>query len=123
LASSLTIGGITIGCKDFRETTIAIAAEWDDWANSAYIKEFKLYGSLKRWKVLCIESGTAWASSQYKQVRDLLEAGDAVTAVLIFDGETIVNESVYILGCASRYLPSYDLNRIRDFEVDFREVV
>jgi hypothetical protein len=122
LASSLTINSVVLGCKDFRENVVAIAAEWDDWENSAYKKEFKYYSSLKRWNFLCVESGIAWASSDYKAMRDALEAGVAVNCTFVFDGETIVNENVYIIGVTKRYRPSYDLNRIREYEVEVREV-
>ena len=70
MASSLTINGVTLGCKDFREQVVAVAAEWDDWQNSAYIKAFQYYASLKRWRFLCIESGTVWVNSDYKAMRD-----------------------------------------------------
>ena len=40
----------------------------------------------------------------------------------VFNGETIVNENVYIIGVTKRYLPSYDLDKIRKFEVEVREV-
>jgi len=55
-------------------------------------------------------------------MQDALEAGAAVSCVFIFDGETIVNENVYIIAATKRYRPSYDLNRIREFEVEVREV-
>jgi hypothetical protein len=113
---------VVLGCKDFRENVIAIAAEWDDWENNAYIKEFKYYASLKRWRFLCTESGTVWASSDYKAMRDALEAGVAVNCTFVFDGETIVNENVYITAVTKRYRPSYDLNKIREYEVEVREV-
>ena len=122
MASSLTINSVTLSCKDFRENVVAVGAEWDDWENSVYIKKFKLYGSLKRWRFLCSEYGTVWASSRYKQMRDALEVGDTLNCTFVFDGETIVNENVYILGITKRYRPSYDLDKIREFEVEVREV-
>lgn len=122
MASSLTIGGTALGCKDYRENVVAIAAEWDDWEDSAYIKDWKYYASLERWKFLCVESGNSWASSDYKAIKDKLKAGVAVSCVFIFDDETIVNENVYIIACTSRYKPSYDRIRKRDFEVEVREV-
>ena len=63
-----------------------------------------------------------WASSDYKAMRDALEVGIAVNCTFIFDGETIVNENVYIIGVTKRYRSSYDVNKIREFEVEVREV-
>jgi hypothetical protein len=122
MASSLTINGVTLSCKDFRESVVAIAAEWDDWANAAYIKDWQYYASLKRWSFRCSEYGNTWANSQYKAMRDALEAGATVNCTFVFDGETLVNENVYIVGVTKRYTPSFDINKIREFEVEVREV-
>jgi hypothetical protein len=122
VTSSLTINGVTLSCTDFRESVIAIAAEWDDWENSAYLKDWQYYASLKRWSFRCSEYGNTWANSQYKAMRDALESGAAVNCTFIFDGETIVNEDVYLVGVTKRYAPSFDINKIREFEVEVREV-
>ena len=122
MTSSLTINGVTLSCKDFRETVVAIATEWDDWENAAYMKAWQYFTSLKRWGFRCSEYGTTWANSQYKAMRDALEAGDAVNCTFIFDGETLVNENVYTVGVTKHYRPSYDVNKIREFEVEVREV-
>ena len=121
MASSLTINSVTLKCKDFRENVVLVAAEWDDWVNGAYRKKLKMYGSLKRWRFLCSEHGTAWASSNYKAMRDTLEAGAAVNCTFVFDGETIVNENVYLISVTKRYRPGYADNKIREFEVEVRE--
>ena len=69
-----------------------------------------------------LEYGNTWANSQYKAMRDALEAGAAVTCTFVFDGETLVNEDVYLIGVTKRYQSSYDVKKIREFEVEVREV-
>jgi hypothetical protein len=59
-----------VSISSAREQVVTVAAEWDDWENAAYIKDFQYYASLKRWRFLCIESETMWASSDYKAMRD-----------------------------------------------------
>jgi hypothetical protein len=121
MASSLTINSVTLKCKDFRENVVLVAAEWDDWESGSYRKKLKMYGSLKRWRFLCSEHGTTWASSNYKGIRDALEAGVAVNCTFVFDGETIVNENVYLISVTKRYRPGYEYSKIREFEVEVRE--
>jgi hypothetical protein len=121
-STALFLQGLPLRVNDFRESVVAIAAEWDDWANAAYLKAWQYYASLKRWSFRCSEHGNTWASSQYKAMRDALEAGAAVTCTFVFDGEILVNETVYVVGVTKRYAPSYDVQKIREFEVEVREV-
>jgi hypothetical protein len=123
MASSLIINAVTLKCKDFRENVVLVAAEWDDWVNGAYRKKLKRYGSLKRWRFLCSEYGTAWSSSAYKAMRDALEAGAAVNCTFVFAGETIVDENVYLISVTKRYRPGYEDSKIREFEVEVREEI
>ena len=55
-------------------------------------------------------------------MRDALEAGVAVNCTFVFDGETIVNENVYSIGVTKSYRSSYDVDKIREFEIEVREV-
>jgi len=55
-------------------------------------------------------------------MRDALESEVAVNCTFVFDGETLVSENVYLVGVTKRYQPSYDVNKIREFEVEVREV-
>jgi len=104
---SLTIGGVPLNCQDYKVSCVAVAAEWNDWENSAHLKDWQYYGSLKRWGFRCSEQATAWASSTHKAIQDLLEAGAAVNCTFVFGGETIVNEDVYIVAVNGHYLPAF----------------
>lgn len=61
-------------------------------------------------------------TSLYKAMRDALEIGARVNCTFVFDGETIVNEDVYLVGVTKRYQSSYDVQKISEFEVEVREV-
>ncbi len=122
MPDGLTIGGVALNCKDYRIACIAVAAEWDDWVDGAYIKDWQYYASLKNWAFLCSEQWTAWSSSNHKAMQDALEAGAAVNCTFIFGGETIVNENVYIVAVRGRYAPAFAATKIRQFEVEVREV-
>ena len=55
-------------------------------------------------------------------MRDALEDDNAVNCTFVFDGETIVNENVYIISVTKRYRLSYDLNKIANASCDPRIV-
>jgi len=54
-------------------------------------------------------------------MRGALEAGAAVNCSFVFEGEPLVNESVYLVDVTKRYPPSPALDKIREFEVGVRE--
>ena len=55
-------------------------------------------------------------------MRDALESGASVNCTFVFDDETIVSEDVYLVGVTKLHHPSYDVYRIRQFEIGVREV-
>lgn len=120
MATSLVINSVTLNCRDFREDVLLVASEWDDWEDSAYQKKIQTIGSIKKWSFRCNESATAWASSDYKAMRDAMEAGASVTCVFTFGGEELINENVVIIGVTKRYKTGYDAGKVRLYEVVVR---
>lgn len=116
---TVVLDGKTLETVGFQEAEDPVKTERDAWQNSAYKREVKNYGLVRRWQLTCLEKDVAWIDSQVKSFQETAEDGTPV-AFVVTDEQRVINTTVYILS-VSLSLPEVGGKNIRYFTLMLQE--
>lgn len=95
----------------------------DRWQNGTYVKEAKIFGTVKSWMLRCYENNVAWGSSTAKYLKEKTKIGDKVS-FSIDEGNLhqVSSTYVYILAVEVAYRKgSKATSFVRDFTLRLQE--
>jgi len=80
------------------ESVKAVGSFVDRWENESYVKEAKIFGTIRSWTLKCYEDNVAWTNSVAKHLEDKARTGDPVSFV-VDEGNLhqVSSTNVYIL--------------------------
>jgi len=120
---TVTLDGYTLGVEDFDEAMDAVSAEWPVWENGALVNKVKVYGSFRKWTLVCGETNVAWTDSAAKHFQSHLESGVTVAfAVDQGDVHSVISVNVYIKAVRVHYPKGFiTATKYRRFTVSIQE--
>lgn len=129
MAQYITVDGRVLTISGFRENSASQLSQYPKWNSSTSKYDYKLlaFGRVKTYEVDCFEKDVAWADSNAKYLKDLMQAGTSVSFVVTITsdatGQTIHQEtstSVKVIGLSLSYQDIGTLN-LRNFTASFQE--
>jgi len=97
---AVTIDGKTLNVEGggISENVKAVGTFVDKWQDAQYVKEAKIFGTIRSWTLRCYENNMAWTNSVAKHLEDKAKAGDAVSfSVSEGNLHQVSSTNVYIL--------------------------